>query len=306
MAKFHAASLMLLLSSFTPVVSMADSWMPPTTTVTTSADGQWRMTVVPRGISSQLDYFQDKVKDKPNAGAPAREKRTSASARMEHRVKGKWNMVWEASLVNEVSPVDVLVAPGGAAASLDNWHSMGYGDDVVVIYNATGHPVRAFGLKEFLPEEFIQALPRSVSSMDWRGEAKLTADGRELIVPVVIPTPQPVDEDYLPQKSATSMSDSTWPPAGELLTRGQLGPLHWRAPSRGRRNSTDKTRSRGSASSSLCWHQEAPRNATGTGTLRRRSIAWIPIGRKPIRQGRSSGCQAPRMPKSRPNGSERS
>ena len=126
---------------------MADSWALPSTEVTASADGSWRLTVYPRGVSSQLAYFQDKVKEQDNAGAPPGEKRTSASGRMEQRVNGKWKTVWEQPLLNEVSPVMVLAVNGGAAVTFDNWHSVGYGNDVVVIYDATGHVVLGLWLE---------------------------------------------------------------------------------------------------------------------------------------------------------------
>src|SRR3546814_3592538 len=33
-----------------------------------SADGTWKLTIYPRELTNQLDYFQDKVDGKPNAG----------------------------------------------------------------------------------------------------------------------------------------------------------------------------------------------------------------------------------------------
>jgi hypothetical protein len=42
-------------------------------------------------------------------------------------------------------------------------------------------------LTAFLPEDYVAALPRSVSSIHWRGDPTLSAAGDRLILPVVIP-----------------------------------------------------------------------------------------------------------------------
>eukprot|EP01035_Chromulina_nebulosa_P009054 gene9054-12233_t len=60
---------------------------------------------------------------------------------------GHWSTVWRKPLVNDVSPVSALVAnDGGHVVTFDNWHSMGFGDDAVVIYGPDGAVVRAMAL----------------------------------------------------------------------------------------------------------------------------------------------------------------
>jgi len=46
----------------------ADSGLPPSTKTDLSGDGQWRLTTVPRGISSLLKFFEDQVAGRPNPG----------------------------------------------------------------------------------------------------------------------------------------------------------------------------------------------------------------------------------------------
>src|SRR5262245_50139114 len=46
---------------------------------------------------------------------------------------------WKTDLSNQVCPVNVLLSDDGEfAVTLDNWHSLGYGDNVVAIYNRAG------------------------------------------------------------------------------------------------------------------------------------------------------------------------
>lgn len=168
--------------------AFADQWLPASTKQYVSADGAWRLTVEPRPITSPLDYFQDEVdgKDRPG-GVPGRSQ-ASALGTMERRVDGVWQQVWQKPLRNDVAPVDAIALPGGAAMTLDNWHSMGFGPNAVVLYNEQGTAVAAYALTDFLPKSYVQALPRTVSSLHWRGEAKALPDGKRVSVPVVVPS----------------------------------------------------------------------------------------------------------------------
>jgi hypothetical protein len=191
MDKFKAILSLALLVFVAPVA--ADKWAPPTTQVYESAGGSWRLTVIPRDISSPLAYFQDKVDKRPNAGGLPGSTQSSAIGRVEHRVNGKWLVAWQQPLSNEVAPVNAVVADGGRLATFDNWHGMGYGRNVVVIYDENGKLVRALALQDFLPQDYLKSLPRSVSSLHWRGEPR--AEGQQLVVPVVVPSMSD-DEGY--------------------------------------------------------------------------------------------------------------
>ena len=175
-------SLLLAASAF------ADSWLPPSVQSYSSANGEWKLTVYPRGLTSQLDYFKDKVDGKPNAGAVPGDTQASPIGHMERKQGGRWQTAWKAPLVNEVSPVQAVVSNDGVAVTFDNWHSVGWGDDAVVIYAVDGSQVRKFGLSAFLPKHYINAVPRSVSSIHWRGKPSIDETARELVIPVVVPS----------------------------------------------------------------------------------------------------------------------
>lgn len=167
-------------------LAQADSWSLPEVEKYLSADGNWRLTVVPRELTSQLAYFQDKVDGRGNAGSAAAAPQASAVGQMEHREDGKWRTVWQRPLLNDVAPVEAIAVNGGRAVTLDNWHGKGYGAEAVAIYDEKGALVRAMALRDFLPEVYIKALSHSVSSINWRGSARV--DGQTLVIPVIQPT----------------------------------------------------------------------------------------------------------------------
>lgn len=165
----------------------ADSWAPPTKEIYQSADGHVRFTVIPRGLQDQLAYFTDKVKGREPAGQ-RRGVAPYAKGLWERRSGSTWTRIWEGRLVNDVSPVSALVADDGRyVVTFDNWHSKGFGDNVVVIYRADGTVVRSLKLADIVPADYVRILPRSVSSLWWSGKHSLSPDGRSVILKIVIP-----------------------------------------------------------------------------------------------------------------------
>ena len=166
-----------------------DSWMPPGKATYLSPDQRTRLTVLPRGLENRLADLEGEDTKKEGAGQAAEETPATARAVLERRgQKGGWTRIWEAPLVNEVAPTRALVANGGQHVfTFDNWYSLGFGPDAVVIYGADGGHVRSFALTDLLPETYIRALPRSVSSLWWGGEHRLSPDGRQLILAIAMP-----------------------------------------------------------------------------------------------------------------------
>lgn len=186
--RLHLRTVVLLGALLVlPVVAFADSWLPAREETYASEDGRWRLTVTPRPIAGPLAYFQDKVDGFDNAGGVP-DAPDHALGRMERREGRRWVEAWRGPLVNDVAPVSALVSASGQAVTFDNWHSMGHGDDVVVIYDAQGKVVRAMGLDDFLPPAYVEALPRSASSIHWSGDHAIAGDGRELVLQVVVPS----------------------------------------------------------------------------------------------------------------------
>ena len=170
--------------------ALADEWMSPTKQAYESADHSARLTVVPRELTGPSAYFEDKTAGHEPAGAPAGSKTTSATAILETRdASGRWVTSWTKPLVNEVAPVDVIVASDGRGiVTLDNWHSMGYGTDTIVVYDGQGNVIRALALENVFPKWFVAAQPHSVSSIWWRGQPRISDDGSAVVIPIRLPS----------------------------------------------------------------------------------------------------------------------
>lgn len=174
------------LIAFCAVISatcLADSWNLPEVATYTSDDGLWRLTVTPRELSNQLAYFEDKVAGKDKAGerSGGNEK---ARGLLQKRAEQHWVNVWDKALVNDVAPVEVLVSSSGRIAALDNWHATGYGDSTVVVYDMAGLPVCSLGLYDLLPAIVVDNLPHSVSSIQWRTDARYSDNGQVLLLTI--------------------------------------------------------------------------------------------------------------------------
>lgn len=212
-------ALGVLLYGLLVFPAIADSWLPAKVETYISANGNWRLTVYPRQLTSPLDYFRDKVDDKSNAGGVPGDTQRSAMGHMERRQHGRWQTVWKMPLANEVSPVEALVSNDGEVTTFDNWHNMGWGDDAVVIYSVEGEQLGKFGLGGFLPKGYIDSLPHSVSSIHWRGEPRIDEASRQLVIPVVVPTAKAQDggeEEMAGVDIRFRLSDgSLVPPAGK-------------------------------------------------------------------------------------------
>lgn len=166
----------------------ADSWLPPHPYTYLSPNRTYRVRIAPRALTNALNYFQDKRRKREPAGAPKGTTVKTASATVEHLdASGHWLPVWTGALTNEVAPVDALIADNGQfMVTFDNWYSTGYGSNVVAIYDGLGHSVRQLALADLVPLRFIEALPHSVSSIQWRGTPHFSKDGN-LVIPIIAP-----------------------------------------------------------------------------------------------------------------------
>lgn len=176
---------LLALLTLSPMPARSDSWAPARVAPYASASGSYRVTVYPREVANGLAYFEDKVEGREPAGQKPGG-RAKARAVLERADGAAWKPVWDRPLVNEVAPVTAAVTDDGAfVVTFDNWHQVGRGENVVVIYGAKGDLVRSLSLEDILPETYIAALPRSVSSTSWKGGFHFAGD--DLILQVIVP-----------------------------------------------------------------------------------------------------------------------
>lgn len=182
------AGLIFILALFLPPqLAPADEWLPAEVKTYPSENGQFEFKVTPRALRDILSYFRERVEKRTSPGQDPNGP-TECSGRLVRLSKaGGREDIWTGALVNDVAPVHVIVSNDGQyVVTFDNWHRMGIGDNVVVIYGNNGRLVRTLSLSDLLPPERIKKLPRTVSSIWWSGKHHFSGPGNELVLEIVV------------------------------------------------------------------------------------------------------------------------
>ncbi|MCA9795252.1 MAG: hypothetical protein KC910_25760 [Candidatus Eremiobacteraeota bacterium] len=159
----HLLTILLLLT----LSALADTWALPDPQTYTSPNGLYQLEVVPANITNQLQYFEDLAEGNDNPGMSRTDVRY-CRAYLTRKVNGKAEEIWSARLANPVAPTDALVADDGQhVVTFDNWHEVGYGPLVVVVYGPQGQLLRQFSLEDILAPEELANVPVSTSSRWW-------------------------------------------------------------------------------------------------------------------------------------------
>lgn len=185
--RFPSIHIFVLVFMGSAPVVIADTWALPKEETVCSKNNRFCLKVIPKKLTSQLEYFQDKVDGKDNAGADRKVKKNLCRGIFSARdANGILRRRWEVNLVNEVAPVSVLVSDrGDYVVTFDNWHNVGYGDDVVAIYETgSGKLIKNLALTDFLTQGDVHELPASVSSIWWGGKHFIDHEKSHLVLQV--------------------------------------------------------------------------------------------------------------------------
>ena len=162
---------LLLLACAFGAPARADSWAAPTVTEVFSASRDHFVRITPGKSLGDTIGFAGSAKG-PYAAAEFYARQPDRSYRLMHG----------ATLLNPVAPARFFVSDDGRLATVDNWHNNGFGK-VVAIYDPTGKLVKAYDLTDLFPPAAVKAMPHSVSSIHWRGQANyIREDQRTLYV----------------------------------------------------------------------------------------------------------------------------
>jgi hypothetical protein len=163
----------------------ADSWPLPTPQKYYSENKRYYIEVIPRVLESDLKYFEDKVAKKEPAGSkPGVKDNYCKGIFYKQEEGGKYLKVWGIRLSNDVAPTVALVSDSGEyVVTFDNWHSVGFGDNVVVIYGQGGRIIKKMGLSDIVPPN--ARLPRSASSIWWGGKHYIDEQKLQLVLKVL-------------------------------------------------------------------------------------------------------------------------
>jgi TonB family protein len=207
------------------MTARADQWSLPERTTWHSADRQWRLVITPKQLESQLSYFADNVAGEADPGARKDVPRNYARAALYRKGRfALWRQVAYWPLVNGVAPVSALVANDGTVVTFDNWHGMGYGDDVVVIYRPDGTLVRKLGLTDLMNQYDVDQLSHSVSSIWWSRTHRIDEDRRQLVLQIdarkveEVPLSLDTGEMLVPKGALFRRPQVTW--TGKVLATG--------------------------------------------------------------------------------------
>ena len=146
----------------------ADSWNSPSVARYYSDNGQFMLKIMPTFIP---DKYWDWKSSKPKKRIKYTAKDTviiKCHAFL-YSIKNKDTIeIWNKKLINDIAPVTAIISNNGKSViTFDNWSSMGYGLDVMVVYDSNGGLIKRYQLENFSPipinDYFI-----SISSIWWR------------------------------------------------------------------------------------------------------------------------------------------
>lgn len=161
----------LILIVFTLLVALdvqADSWPPPEVKEYYNSDSTFLVRIFPTQIPDKYYKWLQSSPKKKKKFQPSDTLVTPCFARMYKILKGNDSLIWEQQLINGIAPRDALVSNDGKyIVTFDNWHSMGYGLDIMVYYNENGELIKRHKLEDISPFP-INTYPLSISSLWWR------------------------------------------------------------------------------------------------------------------------------------------
>jgi hypothetical protein len=171
--------IVLLIGIVVPVLS--DSWREPRETDYYSSDSTYYVKIIPRTVPEKYYKWLN--------ASPRRKKKFSAQdttivpchAKMFKKINTGDSLIWEQKLINSIAPVSAIVSNDGKyMITFDNWHSMGYGVDVMVIYDQRGMLLKRHMLEDISPFP-INTYEISISSVWWRcGQKFIDKDSIEI------------------------------------------------------------------------------------------------------------------------------
>lgn len=162
----------------------ADSWDLPEPRKYYSSNREYCLRIIPRRLTSRYDYFRDGKDGKKNPGSPEGLKDNYCRAILYKRGSDeKYHQEWSIQLVNDVAPVFALISNNGNyVVTFDNWHFVGEGDDVVVIYDQKGKLIKKLALEEFVPSDRASKILRTATSRWWWGGKHYLDEANNVLV----------------------------------------------------------------------------------------------------------------------------
>lgn len=155
-----------------------DTWDPPITTNYYNTDSSFYVKIVPQKIPEKYWNWASASVKKRKRFSPSDTLIIPCHAKMFRITEKGDSLIWEQKLINRVAPVTVIVSNNGKyVITFDNWHSMGYGVDVLAYYNEKGELIKRHMLEDISPFP-INTYQMSISSLWWRCGQQFIDDER--------------------------------------------------------------------------------------------------------------------------------
>lgn len=157
---------------------MADTWAPAKTKDYYNEDKTYFVRIIPRTIPEKFWKWMNAKPSQKRHFTPADTTTIPCHAIMYKKTKTGDSLVWKKNLINQIAPVSAFVSNYGRyTVTFDNWHSMGYGVDVMVYYDYQGNLVKRHMLEDISPFP-INTYSTSVSCIWWRCDSKFLDNKR--------------------------------------------------------------------------------------------------------------------------------
>ena len=166
--------LLLLAMLGCPLHMLADSWSIPLPHDYYNADSSYFLRVVPLYIPPKYHQWQQAKPKRKARFIPQDTLVVPCHAMLYQRTANGPHVVWKQDLINRVAPTAVLVSNDGRyVVTFDNWSSMGYGVDVMVVYDHQGYLLKRYNLEQISPFP-INLYTKTISSLWCRCETAFT------------------------------------------------------------------------------------------------------------------------------------
>lgn len=184
--------LLLVLFLIIPSTGKADVWSKPSVKEYYSQNRNYKLVVYPtitpekyaewnhyRNLDSQLSKSEQKKKDRFLSSLTASDTVLIPCTGILYHVSGNDTVrIWERKLLNSVCPVTANVSSDGSSVvTFDNWYSIGYGVNVMVVYNEKGDAKRTYKLEEITPYPLNDYFT-SLSSIWWNAGTRFIDNDR--------------------------------------------------------------------------------------------------------------------------------
>ncbi|MHC4553288.1 MAG: hypothetical protein ACYSUT_11085 [Planctomycetota bacterium] len=139
-------------------ICYSDSWLPAGPVIYSSNNKNFTALVIPGSEKIRPEMYVYHEKNQDFSGLEWVPWLTEGSwTDHQKKVMEKWQqdsrrkLLWNVKLENKIAPVAVFVSDDGRhVVTLDNWHRVGYGDEVVAFYGADGL-IKKYDLETIIP-----------------------------------------------------------------------------------------------------------------------------------------------------------